>query len=160
MTGRSDVGAVADLRHRYVEQLRRAGVLDRPGLAEAFAHVPRELFLADGFHGRDGARTTATDPAFLPAVYSDEALVTKLRDGTPVSSSSQPSLMATMIDALDPVPGARVLEIGAGTGYNAALLATLGAVVTSLDVQPDVVARAGAALTRAGLDRVRVRLAD
>ena len=49
----------------------------------------------------------------------------------PISSSSQPSMMARMLTALDVAPGHRVLEIGAGTGYNAAPLAALGADVTS-----------------------------
>ena len=160
MTRRTGIGTAAALRRRYVEQLHRDGVLSRAGLADAFAAVPREVFVAGGFHGRDGARITPAHPGFLAAVYSDEALVTKLREVTPVSSSSQPSLMAAMIDALDLAPGARVLEIGAGTGYNAALMATLGAEVTSLDVQPDVVARAVAALSRAGFPAVDVRLGD
>ena len=74
--------------------------------------------------------TTATAASSGPAThgsstgaYRNDALVTKLADGIPVSSSSQPSLMALMIEELDMRPGMRVLEIGAGTGYNAALMA-------------------------------------
>jgi protein-L-isoaspartate(D-aspartate) O-methyltransferase len=87
-------------------------------------------------------------------------LVTKIDGGVPVSSSSQPSLMAEMLQALDVRPGMRVLEIGAGTGYNAALLAALGAEVVSVDVQPDVAERAAAALDRAGVRGVTVRAGD
>ena len=46
-------------------------------------------------------------------------------DGMPASSASQPSLVAQMLELLDLTPGLRVLEIGAGTGYNAALMAEI-----------------------------------
>lgn len=147
-----------DVRRRYLE-LIRGGDLS-PALAEAFATVPREVFVADGFHRRDGRRIVPADPEYLSTVYSDDVLVTKLAGEVPVSSSSQPSLMAAMIEALDVRPGVRVLEIGAGTGYNAALLASLGAVVTTVDVQDDVAARARSALARAGIAGVRVEAAD
>lgn len=68
--------------------------------------------------------------------------------------------MALMIQALAVRPGHRVLEIGAGTGYNAALLASLGAEVTSVDVQPDVAAKARDALRRAEIASVRVEHGD
>jgi protein-L-isoaspartate(D-aspartate) O-methyltransferase len=149
-----------DARRRYLDLIRRDGAELSPALAEAFATVPREIFVPDGFHRRDGRRVMPADPEFLPTVYSDDVLVTKMNGEVPVSSSSQPSLMATMIDSLDVWPGLRVLEIGAGTGYNAALLASLGAVVTTVDVQSDVAARARSALARAGISGVRVEAAD
>ena len=80
-------------------------------------------------------------------------LVTKVDGGVAVSSSSQPSLMAIMLAGLDVQAGDRVLEIGAGTGYNAALLAALGAQVTSVDVQADVAERARARWPRPGRGR-------
>jgi protein-L-isoaspartate(D-aspartate) O-methyltransferase len=138
-------------RRRYVEELRRDGAPLDPALAAAFATVPREAFVVDGFQRRDGHWAKPDDPGFLDAVYRNDVLVTKLNGDTPVSSSSQPSLMAIMLAALDVRPGARVLEIGAGTGYNAALLAALGAEVISVDVQADVAERACAALARAGV---------
>jgi protein-L-isoaspartate(D-aspartate) O-methyltransferase len=147
-------------RDRFVAGLRREGVVGSEAVAAAFASVPREAFLADGFRAVDGRWVSAGDRDFLQEVYRNEALVTKVREGLPVSSSSQPSLMALMLDALDVRPGSRVLEIGAGTGYNAALLSALGAEVVSVDVQPDVVARAAAALDRAGVSGVTVLAAD
>ena len=149
-----------DARRRYLDLIRHDGADLSPVLAGAFAAVPREVFVPDGFHRRDGRRILPADPEFLPTVYSNDVLVTKMNGEVPVSSSSQPSLMAIMIDALDVRPGQRILEIGAGTGYNAALLATLGAVVTTVDVQPDVAARARSALARAGIPGVRVETAD
>jgi protein-L-isoaspartate(D-aspartate) O-methyltransferase len=148
-----------ELREHYLAELRRDAELD-DRLAAAFAAVPREVFLADGFVRRDGSRAVPGDDDFRPAVYRNDVLVTKLDRGVPVSSSSQPSLMAVMIAALDVRPGMRVLEIGAGTGYNAALLAALGAEVTTVEVQPDVAERAGVALRRAGATGVRVVVGD
>jgi protein-L-isoaspartate(D-aspartate) O-methyltransferase len=147
-------------RDRFVEGLRREGVMGNGAVADAFAAVPREAFLADGFRAMDGRWVDAADRDFLKEVYRNDALVTKVRDGVPVSSSSQPSLMAIMLDALDVAPGSRVLEIGVGSGYNAALLVALGAEVVSVDVQPDVVARACAALARAGVHGVTVIAVD
>ncbi|WP_229069850.1 protein-L-isoaspartate O-methyltransferase [Actinoplanes sp. DH11] len=149
-----------DARRHYLDLIRHDGVTLSPDLARAFATVPREVFVPGGFHRRDGRLVLPADPEFLRAVYSNDVLVTKLDGQRPVSSSSQPSLMALMIEALDIRPGQRILEIGAGTGYNAALLATLGAEVTSVESQPDVAERARAALARAGITGVRVETAD
>ena len=106
--------------------------------------------------------------AFLPDVgiddvYTDRAFPTKHADGKPISSSSQPAIMAIMLEQLALQPGQRVLEIGAGTGYNAALIAHLvgdrGQIVT-IDIDEDVVVAARQHLAAAGLDRVDVRCAD
>lgn len=146
---------------RFVAQIRRDGGGLSAELARAFGNVPREIFVAEGFQRREGGGWVKPgDADFLDLVYADDVLVTKLDGRSPVSSSSQPSLMAGMIGALEIGPGARVLEIGAGTGYNAALMAAVGAEVTSIDVQADVAGRARSALRRAGVDGVRVVHAD
>ena len=94
---------------------------------------------ADPRRVRRACRATSSCPALpLDAVYADDAVVTHDEGGVPTSSSSQPSLMARMLDQLDVRAGDRVLEIGAGTGYNAALLAALGAAVTTVELQPEV----------------------
>ncbi|WP_312033928.1 methyltransferase domain-containing protein [Actinoplanes sp. TBRC 11911] len=147
-------------RGRLVEQIRHSGVKLSPELIAAFARVPREAFVPEGFQRRDGSWVLPADKDFLATVYTDDVLVTKMDGRVPTSSSSQPSLMALMIMALDVHPGERVLEIGAGTGYNAALLAALGAEVVSIDVQEDVANRARSALARAGISGVRVEQGD
>jgi protein-L-isoaspartate(D-aspartate) O-methyltransferase len=149
------LGSVTDDRlHRYATNVT-ADVRD-PAVIGAFARVPREQFV----HAivDEGGRPV---PITLEQVYSDEALVTRVHEGRPSSSSSQPSLMAQMLDELRLRPGHRVLEVGTGTGYNAALIATItGAPVVTVDVQPDVVADAAAALARVGVSGVTTLLAD
>ena len=76
-----------------------------------------------------GARTGAT-PSLRAAGGSGSRLLGSgdsdpLENGLPISSASQPSIVATMLELLDPQPGDSVLEIGTGTGYNVALLAEL-----------------------------------
>jgi protein-L-isoaspartate(D-aspartate) O-methyltransferase len=151
---------VTGTREDYLDQIRRGGLDLPPELAAAFASVPREAFVPDGFQRRDGSWVRPADPDFLGIVYSDDVLITKTDGRMPISSSSQPSLMAIMILALRVTPGLRILEVGAGTGYNAALLASLGATITSIDVQEDVAVRARSALARAGIAGVRVEHAD
>src|SRR6202020_1593510 len=73
--------------------------------------------------------------------------------GVPVSSASAPTIMAVMLELLDLAPGQRVLEIGAGTGYNAALLARLvgeAGAVTSLDIDEQVAREAADHLAAVG----------
>ena len=118
----------------------------------AFLSVPRELFVPE-----------AASRAGLEAVYRDEAIPTKFAaNGAPISSSSQPAIMAEMLERLDLEPGMRVLEIGAGTGYNAALLSRLvgerGRVAT-VDIDAQVAGGARRALEAGGY-RARVVVAD
>ena len=145
----SDDAALADLRERLVAQvLSTSGIRDER-IAAALRDVPRHLFL----------------PHLPPEeAYLDDAIVTKRdADGQPISSSSQPAIMAIMLDQLDLAPGQRVLEIGAGTGYNAALIRHIvgpsGAVV-SVDIEPDLVDRAREHLAGAGYRDVTVVAAD
>jgi protein-L-isoaspartate(D-aspartate) O-methyltransferase len=142
----------AVLRQRLVAYLRRVGTLTDPAVERALLTVPRELFVAP-LAARHG----------LQAVYRDRAIVTK-RDalGRPTSSSSQPRIMAAMLQQLQVRPGQRVLEVGAGSGYNAALLATLvgpGGLVVSVELDDQVARSARVALARGGY-RVQVVTGD
>jgi len=136
-------------RDRLVDALVAAGHIYDAAVEAAFRAVPRELFLPG-----------------IPAAqaYSDEAVVNLWdSDGRPLSSSSQPSIMAAMLAQLGVQPGDRVLEVGAGTGYNAALLAHLAGPsghVVCLDIDEHVAGQARANLDRAGWSTVEVIHAD
>ncbi|MEU7834027.1 MULTISPECIES: methyltransferase, FxLD system [unclassified Nonomuraea] len=137
-----------EYREAMVAQLLERGEVSER-VAEAFRLVPRHRFLPD------------FDPE---AAYRDEPIVTKRdEEGRPISSSSQPAIMGIMLDQLDVRPGHRVLEIGAGTGYNAALLAHLAGPegrVVSVDIDADVVAAARLHLDAAAYPEVTVECAD
>ncbi|MGB3437549.1 MAG: methyltransferase, FxLD system [Actinophytocola sp.] len=137
------------LRRELLAHIRDQGAATDPLVAEALRTVPRHLFLPD----------LPPDKAYL-----DEPIVTKRdADGRPISSSSQPTIMAIMLDQLALKRGHRVLEIGAGTGFNAALLATIvgdrGA-VTSVDLDADTVEVARENLDAAGCPGVVVVTGD
>ncbi|AKJ13120.1 methyltransferase [Streptomyces incarnatus] len=132
-----------------------------PVWREAFAAVPRHLFVpyyyVAGPRGYERRWGESPDPEargrWVRGAYEDVPLATRLRDGELVSSSSQPSLMARMLAALAVGDGHRVLEVGAGTGYNAALLAhRLGAgdLVTTVDLEPEITESARRHLQAAG----------
>ena len=142
-------GDGAELRRALLAVVRERGGARDEAVAQALLTVPRHLFVPE---------------VGMAEAYRDDAIITKRdADGVPVSSSSQPTIMALMLDQLGLAPGHRVLEIGAGTGYNAALLAELvgpAGDVVSLDIAPDVVERARKSLSTAGYGRVDVVCAD
>ncbi|MGH3916191.1 MAG: methyltransferase domain-containing protein [Pseudonocardiaceae bacterium] len=140
---------------------------------EAFLVVPREVFIPEVIWRDDGddlvPLSRSEDPdEWLRRVYGLRYVIIQVDDGVPAgcgklgrvatSSASRPDIVALMLGAGQIEPGMRVLEIGTGTGYTAALLAhRLGARnVTTIEVNPDLAARARAALTTAGYDEVTV----
>ncbi|MGH3701224.1 MAG: methyltransferase domain-containing protein [Pseudonocardiaceae bacterium] len=138
-------------------ELAAGGVVLDPAWCHAFAAIPRHRFVSRILNG-----TTVVqygDPGWLDAVYANESLATQTRPSDtsgraiPSSSSSKPTVMAMMLERLAAQPGHRVLEIGTGTGYNAALLAhRLGdRAVCSIDLDPELVKSARAHLAEIGL---------
>ncbi|MGW5117315.1 methyltransferase domain-containing protein [Streptomyces noursei] len=161
--------AVGDLLDQVADRL---GVPVPARLRAAFRAVPRHLFLPptlwlrDGSGGYEPCEREREPDRWWRAAYRDASLVTQfteLPDGdlVPSSSASMPSVVARMLMALDDQLGLRVLEIGTGTGFNAALLSYLfGAEnVTSIDVDPVLVGRAEQAL-KASDQRPEVCCAD
>jgi protein-L-isoaspartate(D-aspartate) O-methyltransferase len=125
-----DQGVLA--RHRLVEYLRRnnaQGAMSGEAI-QAIGAVPRELFVP---------------PRFAELAYADEAL--QLEPGATISA---PSMVAVMLTALEPTPGVRVLEIGAGSGYAAAVFAAAGMEVTAVEILAELVRKARDAVARAG----------
>ncbi|MGW7457886.1 methyltransferase domain-containing protein [Streptomyces sp. NPDC054797] len=160
-TPRTGIRDLRETAHAaQVRELAAAGVLEDPRWRAAFEAVPRHVFVPYFWTGRGAGheRLWAEDPdperraRWLRGVYVDTPLATRLRDGRLVSSSSQPSLMAKMLAALDVRDGDDVLEIGAGTGYNAALLChRLGDEhVTTVDLDEEITESARAHLAQLG----------
>lgn len=159
----------AELRHRLVLWLQGAGAIRSEEWRRAFEAVPRHRFLPRVTRTLDywGKETVVLDDsnpeqrdAWLDAVYRDLALTIPCQEGGR-SSSSQPRIMAYMLEALRLEDGDRVLEIGTGSGYQAALLCErLGSEnVTSVDIDPVVMAAATEHLT--GMEyRPHLALAD
>ncbi|HSX96072.1 MAG TPA: methyltransferase domain-containing protein [Streptomyces sp.] len=151
----------AEARSALVREIEASGAWDAdPQWRKAFESVPRHLFVpyyyVSAMGGFERLWGEERDPRrrerWVRGAYADAPLATRLRDGQLISSSSQPSLMAKMLAELEVEDGDRVLEIGAGTGYNAALLAhRLGDdLITTVDLDADITEAARRHLDAAG----------
>jgi protein-L-isoaspartate(D-aspartate) O-methyltransferase len=162
------------VNQHMVDRLITEGALWSAPLIAAFRATPRHRFLDRVFqyHRKTNRwqEIITRDPGReeLRLVYSDRALITRLSSpvgndpAVPISSSSQPSLMAQMLEDLQLRPGLRVLEVGAGTGYNAALMAHVvgpGRVI-SVDVDREVLSEAWDHLRNFPERQVEVKHAD
>jgi protein-L-isoaspartate O-methyltransferase len=153
---------------RLIRELREAGMLPA-GWESAFATFPRSLFLPDRMwpmvdNGEYVSVDKATDPAaWLRWAHADVPIVTQWDDGhhagpdpgdEPTSSSSMPTMVAAMFADLDVGEHTRVLELGTGTGWCAALAAArLGETnVTSIEVDDGLAEAARAQLKRAEIN--------
>lgn len=120
-------------------QIEARGVKDAPVLA-AMRAVPRHEFVL---------------PEYLYAAYEDHPL--PIGHGQTIS---QPYIVALMTEALRVQPGDRVLEIGTGSGYQAAVLAALDVEVYTVEIVPALAEQAAERLARLGYGNVQVRQAD
>jgi protein-L-isoaspartate O-methyltransferase len=163
------VTSALDYRHDLASALVAAGAVRSRWLRRAFEETPREMFVPRFYRSESASGgevlVDGTGPGqqeqWLRGVYADEVLTVQLTPapdlangaGLPTSSSSMPTVMAGMLEALDLQPGHRVLEIGTGTGYNAALLAQrVGAHnVVSVELDPALAEAARRALFGLGL---------
>jgi methyltransferase of ATP-grasp peptide maturase system len=157
---------------RLADELEEKGQLSDPPWRRAFLAVRRHVFVPrfwrDEEPGAFPARwrmidnATVDHPEWLEAVYSNQTLATELTGiparGAPgmhpqvTSSTTMPGLVMAMLEALDVHDGMNVLEIGTGTGYNAALLSErLGDThVTTIDIGPELTALARVRLAQHG----------
>jgi protein-L-isoaspartate(D-aspartate) O-methyltransferase len=152
---------VDQARRALAEDLRARGAIR----TQLVYDVSRHLFLPVVYRRRgdrlERHRLTGADPCDGELAYQDRTLVTRADDGgKPVSSSTAPSVMAFMLEALALRPGLRVLEIGCGTGYNAALLHAAGCDVVTVDPLRSEVEQARDALQRHGATGVSCLVAD
>jgi protein-L-isoaspartate(D-aspartate) O-methyltransferase len=121
------------------EQLRGRDIVDERVLA-AMESVRRELFVPEDERGE---------------AYADAAL--PIGHGQTIS---QPYMVARIAEALDLKPGERVLDVGTGSGYQAAVLAELGADVHTIERIPELAEQARANLAAAGYEQVHVHVGD
>ncbi|HXG50573.1 MAG TPA: protein-L-isoaspartate(D-aspartate) O-methyltransferase [candidate division Zixibacteria bacterium] len=137
---RSERDAYAEARDAMVErQLRRRGIDDRRVL-QAMRSVPRHLFVP---------------PRWRSAAYEDRPL--------PIGSGqtiSQPYVVALMTQLLELQGSERVLEVGTGSGYQAAVLSRLAREVFSVEIIPELSRGAADVLERLGFDNVRLKIGD
>ncbi|UUU32402.1 methyltransferase, FxLD system [Streptomyces sp. CA-210063] len=141
--------ALDDLRNQLVDEIIAKRPLPAP-IEQALRTVRRDLHLP-GLNQADA--------------YTNQAVTIEDNPNGPLalSCASVPSTVAMMLAQLNPQPGDHILEIGAGTGYNAALLAELvGAKgqITTIDIDPGVALHAREALNRTGYEDVRVMERD
>lgn len=136
------------LRQTLVDRLVGDGLIRSPLVEAAFRAVARHLFVPD---------------IPIEEAYRDQAVAIKHIEGRAVSSASQPAMIAIMLEQLQLERGHRVLEIGAGSGYNAALIGHIvgeeGRVVT-VDIDADLVLAAGEHIATAGFLNVAAVTAD
>ena len=130
MSGESKDTLVASLRGQVADER----------VLEAIAAVPRD--------------------AFVPADLQDRAWENEALPIGRGQTISQPLVVAHMTALLDVGPGDRVLDVGTGSGYHAAILAELGAKVWSIERDPELSAFAAANLRRAGVEGVELLVGD
>jgi protein-L-isoaspartate(D-aspartate) O-methyltransferase len=148
-TDRTEENRAALLRNQLADWISGRGTFQTPGVEQAFRTVSRHEFLPG--HPLEDA-------------YSRNPVVTqRAPDGSSTSSASSPNLVAQMLEQLQAEPGNTVLEIGAATGFNAALLASLtspGGKVVTIEYDPGLAGQAADNLRRAGYPQVQVIAGD
>ena len=133
----------AALRQQRQEMVRRQiaarGIKD-PRVLQAMRTIPRHLFVPEQLRGQ---------------AYNDHPL--PIGEGQTIS---QPYIVALMTELLEPKPGDKVLEIGTGSGYQAAVLSPLVKEVFSIEIKPFLHQRSSELLQRLGYENVRTREGD
>jgi protein-L-isoaspartate(D-aspartate) O-methyltransferase len=123
-------------RDAMVERQIASRGIREPTILEAFRAVPREEFLSE---------------EYADLAYGDHPL--PIEAGQTIS---QPYIVALMIEAAEIKPGDRVLEVGAGSGYAAAVMSRIAGEVVAIERQPDLVKVAQERISRLGYDNVRI----
>ena len=132
--------AFTEARRRMVERDLRGRDIRDPRVLEVMGRVPRHLFV---------------EPSQRNKAYADHPL--PIGEGQTIS---QPYIVALMTQILQVQPGERVLEIGTGSGYQAAVLAELGARVYTIEIQQGLANQAAQLLKELGYNQIRVKYGD
>jgi len=127
-------------KKELIQSLMRSGYLRSPDVVKAFIEIPREEFVP---------------PNYRDYAYADQPL--PIGQGQTISA---PHMVAIMTELLEPNAKDNVLEIGAGSGYQAAILSKLVKKVYAIELEPKLVSFARANLRRAGIKNVEVMPGD
>jgi len=131
---------LSEKKHALIEHLKSQGYLRTGKVIEAFRQVPRENFIP---------------PAQKEYAYADEPL--PIGSGQTISA---PHMVAIMTELLEPKKTDKVLEVGAGSGYQAAILSRLVKRIYTVELEPDLARGAGESLKKSGYDNVDVMVGD
>jgi protein-L-isoaspartate(D-aspartate) O-methyltransferase len=129
-----------DAADRLVRSIEASTGIHDPRILAAFRKVPRDRFVPE---------------ELSDFAYEDRAL--PIGGGQTIS---QPSMLALMFAALGPSATDRALEVGAGSGYAAALLGELTERVEAIEIRPELAERAGRTLAELGIENVHVHIKD
>ena len=129
-----------NLAKKMVEEQLVTRKIKSEAVLDAMRSVPRHLFVTEEMQGN---------------AYDDSPLPIGLRQ-----TISQPYIVAFMTEQLEPVAGKKILEIGTGSGYQAAILAYLGAEVYTIEVLEELAARAEKTLASLNFGNVKVKCAN
>ena len=138
-TSMTDVN-LADARENMIEQQLRTWEVLNDRVLDALEKLPREAF---------------TPPQYANLAYAD--MQVPLGHGEVML---EPKVEGRLLQALDPQPNERVLEVGTGSGYLTCCLARLASHVTSVDIYPDFTARAEDSIRHAGVRNTRLEVGD
>lgn len=130
----------AERKKHLIQHLKDAGYLRTPRVIKAFQETARELFMPKEMRQH---------------AYADEPL--PIGDGQTISA---PHMVAIMTELLEPRKSDKVLEVGAGSGYQAAILSKLVRKVYTVELEPNLAARAAKALGKAGCRNVEIMVGD
>lgn len=137
--GREDSRLIA-ARQRMVEKDLKGRDIKDPKVLEIMGTIPRHLFV---------------DPSLRSQAYADHPL--PIGEGQTIS---QPYIVAFMTQALQIKPGEKVLEIGTGSGYQAAVLSALTDQVYTIEIRKTLAKQASERLKKLGYDKVQVKYGD
>ncbi len=132
--------SLSEKKKALIEHLKNQGYLKSGNVIEAFRQVPRENFVP---------------PAQKEHTYADEPL--PIGSGQTISA---PHMVAIMTELLEPRKTDRVLEVGAGSGYQAAILSGLVKSIRTIELEPELAKKAGESLKKSGYRNVEITVGD
>ena len=161
---------VEKLNRELVNYLKERGFLVTKSVEKAFLEVRRHYFTPEIWEfGENGKWTRyklnykSPDEDLLRKIYKDTSLNLMVEDGKVITTSSQPAVMAVMMEGVGLDKGDRVMEIGTGSGYNIGVMSKVvgnSGIAVSIEVNPGVYGFAKENLERAGIRNVHLWLGD